>query len=98
MFCISVEEECETQVSIKTVQITANMSHSWENCSCKHSLWNLPFSLMQNIYTAWMVHYMGLDVRKPVFGGLRTTQAQTSLRIYQSNQHLCYLLFGKYRM
>ena len=25
--------------------------------------------------------YMGLDARKPVFGGLRTTQAQTSLRI-----------------
>ena len=24
--------------------------------------------------------YMGLDVRKPVFGGLRTTTAQTSLR------------------
>ena len=24
---------------------------------------------------------MGLDARKPVFGGLRTTQAQTSLRI-----------------
>ena len=25
--------------------------------------------------------YMGVDVRKPVFGGLRITQAQTSLRI-----------------
>ena len=25
--------------------------------------------------------HMGLDARKPVFGGLRTTQAQTSLRI-----------------
>ena len=24
----------------------------------------------------------GLDARKPVFGGLRTTQAQTSLRIH----------------
>ena len=24
---------------------------------------------------------LGLNVRKPVFGGLRTTQAQTSLRI-----------------
>ena len=24
---------------------------------------------------------MGLDARKPVFGGLRTTQAQTSLRV-----------------
>ena len=27
------------------------------------------------------VHYLGLVTRKPVFGGLRTTQAQTSLRI-----------------
>ena len=26
-------------------------------------------------------HSMGLDERKPVFEGLRTTQAQTSLRI-----------------
>ena len=26
-------------------------------------------------------HRKGLDVRKPVFGGLGTTQAQTSLRI-----------------
>ena len=25
--------------------------------------------------------YMGLDARKPVFGGLRTTKAQTSLSI-----------------
>ena len=25
--------------------------------------------------------YLGLDARKPVFGGLRKTQAQTSLRI-----------------
>ena len=36
---------------------------------------------------------MGLDARKPVFGGLRTTQAQTDV---QSDQHLCYSLFGKY--
>ena len=27
------------------------------------------------------VLYLGLDTRKPVFGGLRTTKAQTSLRI-----------------
>ena len=27
------------------------------------------------------IHDMGLNARKPVFGGLRTTQAQTSLRI-----------------
>ena len=33
--------------------------------------------------------HMGLDVRKPVFGGLRTTQAQ-------SDQRLCYSLIGMY--
>ena len=27
------------------------------------------------------IQYMGLVVRKPIFGGLQTTQAQTSLRI-----------------
>ena len=27
------------------------------------------------------IGHMGLDARKPVIGGLRTTQAQTSLRI-----------------
>ena len=35
-------------------------------------------------------HDLGLDARKPVFGGLQTTP---SLR---SDQHLCYSLFGKY--
>ena len=34
---------------------------------------------------------MGLDARKPVFGGLQTTKAQT-------DQRLCYSLIGKYRI
>jgi len=29
-----------------------------------------------------MAFKMGRDARKPVFGGLRTTKAQTSLRIH----------------
>ena len=37
------------------------------------------------------ISYMSLDARKPVFGGLRTTSAQ-------SDQRLCYSLFGKYVM
>ena len=36
---------------------------------------------------------LGLDARKPVFGVLRTTKAQTSLRIAQSDQRLCYLSY-----
>ena len=32
-------------------------------------------------YASLYVHHLGLDARKPVFGVLRITQAQTSLRI-----------------
>ena len=31
--------------------------------------------------TCYLLEYMGLDARKPVFGGLRTTKAQASLHI-----------------
>ena len=36
---------------------------------------------MPHCWKSHVVAHMGLDARKPVFGGLRTTQAQTSLRI-----------------
>ena len=39
-------------------------------------------------------YYMGLDARKPVFGGLQTTRAQTSLPICADWS--APLLFGKY--
>ena len=42
------------------------------------------------------MYYMGLVAKKPVFGGLQTTKAQTSLRIRQTDQRLCYSLIGKY--
>ena len=42
-------------------------------------------SLISAIVICWLqyivLYYMGLDQRKPVFGGMRTTQVQTSLRI-----------------
>ena len=38
-----------------------------------HHLWDR--------FTRYWEPYVGLNARKPVFGGLRTTQAQTSLRI-----------------
>ena len=38
-----------------------------------------------NIEIIYYSHNMGIDARKPVFGGLRTTQAQTG-------QRLCYSL------
>ena len=36
---------------------------------------------MSHSFTMFTAFYMGRDMRKPVFGGLRTTKAQTSLRI-----------------
>ena len=41
-----------------------------------------------------LFYFMGLGVRKPVFGVLRTTKAQTSL----SDQGLCFSLIGKYHI
>ena len=37
--------------------------------------------LMYNCTENKLFYEMGLNARKPVFGGLRTTHAQTSLRI-----------------
>ena len=36
---------------------------------------------LQQMIIIMLILHLGLNVRKPVFGGLRTTQAQTSLRI-----------------
>ena len=41
---------------------------------------------------------MDLDARNPVFGGLSTTQVQTSLRIRAVWSAPFYSLFGKYHM
>ena len=48
----------------------------------------LTHALEENTYwfkhERWSTHaryYLGLDARKPVFGGLLTTQARTSLRV-----------------
>ena len=40
-----------------------------------------PSSLASTCNTFFPVTTMGLEARKPVFGGLGTTKAQTSLRI-----------------
>ena len=41
---------------------------------------------------------MCLDVGEPVFGGLRKTKVQTSLRIRASDQRLYYSLIGNYHI
>ena len=37
--------------------------------------------LLRLLVDYFLIEQMGLGARKPVFGGLRTTKAQTSLRI-----------------
>ena len=62
---------------------------------CIHSssaLKNLVFDLDLHILQ------MVLAARKPVFGGLRTTQAIPAYASAQSDQRHCYSLFGKYYM
>ena len=41
---------------------------------------------------------MGLDTRKPVFGGFQTTNAQSSLRIGADSSALYYSLIKKYNI
>ena len=41
---------------------------------------------------------MGLDARENVFGGLRTTKTQTSLRICAVGSAPLLLVFGKYHI
>ena len=40
--------------------------------------------------------YMGLDERKPDFGVLEQQRSRPTCTSAQSDQHLCYLLIGKY--
>ena len=44
-----------------------------------------------------MIH-MGLEARNPVLGGLRTTNRRPACASVQSDQRLCYSLFGKHHM
>ena len=43
---------------------------------------------------SWYLYHIVLGLRKPVFGDLPTTKAQTTLHIAQSDQRLCYSLIG----
>ena len=52
---------------------------AWIHTVCHRRCLNI--SADKNSSRTFVAVKMGLDVRKPVFGGLRTTQAQTSLRI-----------------
>ena len=47
-------------------------------------------------FNAW--HYMGRNTRKPVFGVCEQHRHRPACASAQSDQHLCYSLFGKYHM
>ena len=43
-------------------------------------------------------YYMGLEARKPVFGVCKQQRRRPACASAQSNQRLCYWLFGKYHI
>ena len=43
-------------------------------------------------------HHMGLDARKPVFGGCQQHRCRPACPSAQSDQHLCFSVFGKYHI
>ena len=65
-------------------------------------LWKANYSVPQydmlNNVMSLTLDKMGLDARKPVFGGLRTSKAQTSLRIRAVWSALCYSLSWKFHI
>ena len=51
-------------------------------CDCGISCsYSLNFSADLPLHCGYLYSKLGIDARKPVFGGLRTTRAQTSLHI-----------------
>ena len=50
------------------------------------------------MYNTTKEHYMSLNVRKPVFGGYEQQRRRPAYASAQSDQHHCYLLFGKYHV
>ena len=64
----------------------------------KYNAWSIYFSFHCHILKL-ICHKMGLVARKPVFGGLRTTKAQTSLRIRAVwSAPLLFALFWKHHI
>ena len=62
------------------------MAGKWISCQHIHDVSKLQLRavhdrLIKKYIPDAMLH-MGLDTRKPVFGGVRTTKAQASLRIH----------------
>ena len=65
--------------------------HHLEFLSLKGDCTGLSESILVEIPHCWKSHvtaHMGLDARKPVFGGLQPTQAQTVCAFAQSDQRL----------
>ena len=59
-------------------RINPESFYPWISDQCT---FNLRKGLWASSLRVWYLLHMGLNARKPVFEGLRTTQAQTSLHI-----------------
>ena len=47
---------------------------------------------------SWQQYKMGLDARKPVFSVCEQRRSRPACALGQTDQHLCYSLFGKYHI
>ena len=73
---VLVESICMAKsIRIQNSELSRNTEESYS------TLINYHFSDAHNEYFMGHLHYMGIDAKKSVFVGQRTTQAQTSLRI-----------------
>ena len=52
----------------------------------------------QKRYLYWQFYYMGLDARKPVFRVCKQQKRKPACASVQSDQLLCYSLYGKYHI
>ena len=68
------------------------MHLQYDNCIIWHL--KLTFGPISHDHSPVPSTSLGLDARKPIFGGLRTTKAQTSLHFRQTDQRLCYSILG----
>ena len=93
----SFEYICQCSVSNLTIkEFSSHLQRLWSEYA--QAGLRLCWLHIPHCWKSHVAAHMGLGGRKPVFGGLRTTQAQTSLYIHAVWLALCYLFFGKYNM
>ena len=88
---IGTSSDHKTNEKVQEIKFSEKNQTTESNNILMTAPWHV-FSFIQ-IVQFLGINEMGLDVRKPVFGCLRTTNAQTAYASAQSNQHLCYLQY-----